>query len=274
MDVSQEPRRPADPSRYTLRLQGEGRAALQLDCNRAMGSWTARPSSDPTNGGFRFGPLATTSALCPPPTLGETLSAQLPAVRGYMLRGGLLSLSLLADGGVLLFEPLPSAEVRYSNDPDPELEAAILRNVADYTRQVVGDAPERWARYVHAASDLDGDGRDELLVYLMGSPFCGTCGCILQVYRLTPSGYVLVNDCPISRLPVVAADTQTNGWRDLWRLESGGGAPATYVRHVFNGQRYEERERIPAEQGIPKGLALLSGNPTYTEGIVLKPAEL
>jgi len=205
---------------------------------------------------------ALTGALCPPPTLGETLSAQLPAVRGYMLRGGLLSLSLLAVGGV-----------RYRNDPDPALEAAILRNVSGYTRSVVGDTPERWGRYVHAASDLDGDGRDEVFVYLMGSPFCGTGGCTLQVYRLTPGGYVLVNDFPISRLPVVAADTRHNGWRDLWRLESGGGAPATYVRHVYNGERYEERGRIPAELGMPKGLAVLSGNPTHAEGIVLKPAD-
>jgi len=191
-----------------------------------------------------------------------------------MLRGGLLSLSLLADGGVLLFEPLPSAEVRYRNDPNPALEAAILRNVSGYTRSVVGDTPERWGRYVHAATDLDGDGREEMLVYLMGSLFCGTGGCTLQVYRPAPGGYALVNDFPVSRLPVVAADRQTNGWRDLWRLESGGGAPATYVRHVFNGERYEERERIPAEQGMPKGLAVLTGNPTHAEGIVLKPPDL
>jgi hypothetical protein len=202
----------------------QSRAVLQLDCYRATGSWTAGPSSDPTNGGLSFGPQ-------------------------------------------------PSAEVRYRNDPDPALEAAILDNVPAYRRAVVGDGQDRWARYVHAATDLDGDGRDEVLVYLMGTFFCGTGGCNLQVYRSTAGGYALVSDVPISRLPVVVAETRSNGWRDLWRLESGGGAPSTRVRHGFDGERYREKERIPTEQGLPKGLAVLSGNPTFSDGVVLKPAD-
>lgn len=271
MDDAQPNRRPSDPSRYTLTLQADGRAVLQLDCNRATGSWTAEPSRDPGNGRFRFGPLAATGALCPPPSLGETLGAQLPAVRGYMLRAGQLSLSLMADAGVLLFEPLPKAELRYRNTPDAALEAAILRQVPDYRRAVVGNTPARWARYVHAATDLDGDGRDEVLVVLMGSMFCGTGGCTLQIYRITPRGYGLVNDFPISRLPVVVSDARSNGWRDLWRLETGGGAPSSYVRHAYNGKRYVEAERIPAEQTMPSGLVVLSGNPTLRDGVVLKP---
>ncbi|MEX1316633.1 MAG: hypothetical protein AB1Z22_05825, partial [Synechococcaceae cyanobacterium] len=124
-----------------------------------------------------------------------------------------------------------------------------------------------------AATDLDGDGREEVLVYLMGSFFCGTGGCNLQVYRTTPQGYMLVNDLPISRLPVVAAETRSKGWRDLWKLESGGGAPASYVRYGFDGDRYQERERIPTVQGMPKGLAVLSGNPTFAEGVLLRPRD-
>lgn len=107
MDDTQGLRRPADSSRYTLTLQADGRAVLQLDCNRAMGSWRVEPSADPGNGGFRFGPLASTRALCPSPSLGEPLARQLPFVRGYLLRDGRLNLSLLADGGILIWEPRP-----------------------------------------------------------------------------------------------------------------------------------------------------------------------
>ena len=39
MDDVQGLRRPGDASRYTLSLQADGRAVLQLDCNRASGSW-------------------------------------------------------------------------------------------------------------------------------------------------------------------------------------------------------------------------------------------
>lgn len=107
MDDAQGLRRPRDASRYTLSLQADGRAVLQLDCNRAMGRWRVDPSADPGNGGFRFGPLASTKALCPAPSLGEPLALQLPFVRGYLLRDGRLNLSLLADGGIRIWEPRP-----------------------------------------------------------------------------------------------------------------------------------------------------------------------
>lgn len=126
MDDAQGLKRPANPSRYTLSLQADGRAVLQLDCNRATGSWQVEPSTDPGNGGFRFGPLASTKALCPAPSLGEPLARQLPYVRGYLLRDGRLNLSLLADGGILIWEPRAAAGPGYSNRPDPALESAIL----------------------------------------------------------------------------------------------------------------------------------------------------
>ena len=107
MDDVQGLRRPGDASRYTLSLQADGRAVLQLDCNRATGSWRVEPSADPGNGGFRFGPLASTKALCPASSLGAPLARQLPYVRGYLLRDGRLNLSLLADGGILIWEPRP-----------------------------------------------------------------------------------------------------------------------------------------------------------------------
>jgi heat shock protein HslJ len=107
MDDAQGLRRPRDASRYTLSLQADGRAVLQLDCNRATGSWRVEPSADPGNGGFRFGPLASTKVLCPALSLGEPLARQLPYVRGYLLRDGRLNLSLLADGGILIWEPRP-----------------------------------------------------------------------------------------------------------------------------------------------------------------------
>ena len=54
----------------------------------------------------------------------------------------------MPDAGVLMFEPLPSAEERNR-------------------------------------TDLVGDGHDEVVVWLMGSFFCGTGGCNLQVDRST-----------------------------------------------------------------------------------------
>lgn len=272
MDDAQGLKRPADPSRYTLSLQADGRAVLQLDCNRATGSWQVEPSSDPGNGGFRFGPLASTKALCPSPSLGDPLARQLPYVRGYLLRDGRLNLSLLADGGILIWEPRAGTGTPYSNRPDPVLEAAILAASPDL-RPTPGTAADGMGRisYVHARTDLGGDGRQEVLVYLMGPYVCGTGGCTLQLFRPEARGYRLVTSFPTSRLPVIVSGARHHGWRDLWRRQSGGGAPATWVREVFDGRGYRSKERIPAASAPPAGTALLSGDPSLADGAPLLP---
>ncbi len=272
MDDAQGLRRPADPSRYTLTLQADGKAVLQLDCNRAMGPWQVEPSADPGNGGFRFGPLASTKALCPSPSLGEPLARQLPYVRGYLLRDGRLNLSLLADGGILIWEPRASAGPGYSNRPDPALEAAILAASPDL-RRALGSKASGMGRisYVHARTDLDGDGRQDVLVYLMGPYVCGTGGCTLEVFRTEARGYRLITSFPTSRLPVIVPEARRNRWRDLWRLQSGGGAPATWVREVFDGRGYRTKERIPAAGRQPAGTPVLSGDPSLADGAPLVP---
>lgn len=272
MDDAQGLRRPANPSRYTLTLQADGKALLQLDCNRATGRWRVEPSADPSNGGFRFGPLASTRALCPAPSLGEPLARQLPYVRGYLLRDGRLNLSLLADGGILIWEPRAGAGPGYSNRPDPALEAAILAASPDL-RRTLGSTADGLGRisYVHARTDLNGDGRQDVLVYLMGPYVCGTGGCTLQVYRQEATGYRLITSFPTSRLPVIVPAASRNRWRDLWRRQSGGGAPAIWVREVFDGRGYRSRERIPAAGGAPAGTVVLSGEPSLADGAPLVP---
>ncbi len=106
MDDAQGTTRPADPSAYELRFGADGRVALRVDCNRAMGTWQATPSADGRSGSLGFGPLAGTRALCPPGSLEPRLMRQLPFVRGYLLRDGQLHLSLMADGGILSWTPV------------------------------------------------------------------------------------------------------------------------------------------------------------------------
>jgi hypothetical protein len=262
--------RPADPSRYTLQLAADGRASLQLDCNRATASWTAQASAEPDNGSFRFGPLATTRAQCPPPSLSQRLATQIPYVRSYLIRNGHLHLSLFADGGILEWEPL--IRPGYLRQPDRKLETALLRAAPGYRKDVVAAGGGGNARYVYARTDLNGDGRDEVFVYLMGPYFCGTGGCTLQLFTTTPAGYRLDNDFPISRLPILVAPARHRGWHDLWRLQSGGGAPATYVRQEFDGRRYVEKERIPAVK-TPQGRAVLTGDPSLADGAPLVPTD-
>ena len=261
--------RPEDPSRYTMHLHADGTVTMNLNCKHAIGSWSVEPSTDPASGRFQFGPLATTKVLCPPPRLDEQLVSQAEYVRSYLLEEGRLYLSLYADGGIYAWEP--NKDERFMNVPDAALEKAILRESPYYTRTAVEAAGGIGkARYIYGRLDLNGDGREEVLAYLLGSIFCGTGGCNLMLFSDAGSGHRLINNFPISRLPVIVSPEKTNSWSDLIRPESGGGAPPSYVRHTFDGKRYVERERLPGE-AAPEGKRCLAGEFTFQDGVPLEP---
>lgn len=260
--------RPEDPAAFTMALDADGSVAMALDCNRANGSWQAEPSADGTSGSFTFGPLAMTRALCPPPNLDERIGRDAEYVRSYLLRDGRLHLSLMADGGIYTWEPDRSIGAR--TDPSPELEDALRRAEPDYRAEIVGDGPR--ARYAWAEIDLDGDGTEEVLAYLLGPFFCGSGGCSLKVLRQDADGsYAEVASLPISRLPVHVAATETDGWRDLYRRESGGGAEPSVVHHVWNGSTYVARERLGGDAELPEGDSALAGDVSYESGHELAP---
>jgi hypothetical protein len=91
-----------------------------------------------------------------------------------------------------------------------------------------------------------------------------------MLFTETSDGYRLVNDFPISRTPVIVSPGITNGWHDLIRKESGGGAPSSYVVHVFDGKRYVEKERLPGN-AAPEGKRYLAGEFTFQDGVLLEP---
>jgi heat shock protein HslJ len=107
MSDAQGTTRIADPSRFTVSFGADGRAAFRLDCNRAHATWTSIPGADGRSGRVEFGPIAGTRALCPPPSIDERLTRDLPFVRSYLLRDGQLHLSLMADGGIYSWRPAP-----------------------------------------------------------------------------------------------------------------------------------------------------------------------
>jgi len=100
--------RPSDADRYTLELGEGGALAMRLDCNRGSGSWSATPNGA-EGGALSLGPLAVTRAFCPPPSLGDQIARHAEYVRSYILRDGRLYLSLMADGGIYVWEPIPGS---------------------------------------------------------------------------------------------------------------------------------------------------------------------
>ena len=108
MDDAVGTTRPGDPTQYTLAFAADGTVAMRLDCNRGTARWSATPASSPGSGQLRIGPLAVTGAICPPPSLGERIARDMDYVRSYLVKDGRLHLSLMADGGIYVWERAPS----------------------------------------------------------------------------------------------------------------------------------------------------------------------
>jgi heat shock protein HslJ len=93
-----------DPAKYTVDFGPDGRAAFRIDCNRGSGTWQATAAA-PDSGSLTFGPIAVTRMACPQPSLENRVATALGYVRSYLIADGRLHLSLLADGGILHWEP-------------------------------------------------------------------------------------------------------------------------------------------------------------------------
>jgi para-nitrobenzyl esterase len=87
-------------SKYTVAFAPDGTLNMRIDCNRGRGGWKSAAA-----GQVEFGPMAITRAACPPDSLHDHIVKRWPYVRSYVIKGGRLYLSLMADGGIYEFEP-------------------------------------------------------------------------------------------------------------------------------------------------------------------------
>jgi hypothetical protein len=85
MDSAQGTTRPSPGTTYTMELSRDGSVSMQLNCNRARGTWSAQGSAEASSGGFRFGPLAARLGACGQ-LAGERAGAAAPAT-GLVGRG-------------------------------------------------------------------------------------------------------------------------------------------------------------------------------------------
>ena len=73
-------------SRYEISLSRDGQLAMKLDCNRAVGRWSA-VAADVQHGSLTFGALAMTRAMCPLGSLDARIARDVLQVRSYRLDG-------------------------------------------------------------------------------------------------------------------------------------------------------------------------------------------
>jgi heat shock protein HslJ len=99
----------ADPSRYTITFQADGRVMIRADCNTVLGSYTVSGAELH----IQLGP--STLVGCPPDSQADQFTADLARVSGYAVAGGNLQLKLGAGGDQMILLPLPIPELVGTN---------------------------------------------------------------------------------------------------------------------------------------------------------------
>lgn len=121
-------------------------------------------------------------------------------------------------------------------------------------------------KYALAWHDLDGDGSDEAIVYLVTPYFCGSGGCNTLVLASAGPMWRKVGDISVSRTPIAVMDTSSNGWKDITVAIAGGGGPSGNALLKFDGEKYPSNPTVPpAEMTEAVGTQILAEEPELIE---------
>lgn len=93
---------------------------------------------------------------------------------------------------------------------------ATMPDQADILRAAVVEFTEQSApEYRHALMDLNSDGTDDAIVLMQGMEWCGSGGCTMLVLKGEDDGYTVTSRSTVTRAPIRASHSLSNGWRDL-----------------------------------------------------------
>ena len=127
-------------------------------------------------------------------------------------------------------------------------------------------ADQRTTRYAVVYVDLNDDGAQEAIVYLISAGWCGSGGCSCLILEPEGSSFRIITRTTITQLPIRVLTQKTNGWHDLAVGVGGGGIRSGYeARLKFNGKKYPSNPSVPPAQKLQKpaeGKTVISENTT------------
>ncbi len=147
-----------------------------------------------------------------------------------------------------------SAQVEQQPAAPPPLERASLKRfLQDYSKDSVGGA-DPTTRYISVSIDLNGDGTEETIVYVIGRSWCGSGGCPMLILARNGSSYKVVTKVTIVQTPISVLTTVAHGWRDLGVWVRGGSIEPGYeAKLAFDGKTYPSNPSVsPARRVIGK----------------------
>jgi len=108
--------------------------------------------------------------------------------------------------------------------------------------------------YTTKRVDLNGDGRDETIVWIPTPDLGGTSGYPILIFTQTGDHYQKVWDIDQAWTPILVLKSKSNGWRDIAFQYGGGGASWHYAIFKYNKKSYKLRKTQRQE---PKGEMLI-----------------
>ena len=121
-----------------------------------------------------------------------------------------------------------------ASDQDKNLQ----RFLRSYVRKSA-PADDPSTRYFRAFVDLNGDRKDEVIVYLMGDWWCGSGGCPTLILAPIDGSFVVISNILATRPPILVLQSTSHGWRNFGVFVQGGGIMQGYEAEVqFDGSRY------------------------------------
>lgn len=121
--------------------------------------------------------------------------------------------------------------------------------------------------YREARIDLDGNGREEIVVHLSGRKACARNGCMTVIYAPEgKDGYRRVSAIEATNLPIGVGLSRSAGWRDLVVHVRGGRSKSPMLELFFDGTTYPKNPHardpliVPAKEPVDVIIAAESAN--------------
>jgi hypothetical protein len=129
--------------------------------------------------------------------------------------------------------------------PSSAAEQSLKKFLQDYLKDPRLE-DEKTTLYFDAFVDLNGDGKKEAVVYLMGREWCGSGGCITLILARDRVSWKIVGHITITRPPIRVLSSTSHGWHDIGVWVQGGGILPGYEAAIsFDGKTYPGNPSVP-----------------------------
>jgi hypothetical protein len=146
-----------------------------------------------------------------------------------------------------------------------------VASVHAFLKGYLKDGDPATTKVAIAFADLNSDGANEVVAYVMGPDWCGSGGCDALVLTPEGSSFKVVMDASVSQLPISVLPARSHGWSDLGVAIGGGGGQSGIAEMKFDGKTYPDNPTAPPAKllkGDGGGKILI---PDSAEGDPLRP---